>query len=84
MRIRPVNQGGQRVAPSELEAHRFSHDMLGPCCMCPLLRPCEDNFSEAAIFLVTRGQHFGEYVAGCATNECGYLGNAYDWRNEFI
>jgi hypothetical protein len=76
MQTRPVNQRGQRVTPSELEAHRFSHVMLGPCCMCPFLKECPDDFSESAIFLVTNGKYFGEYVVACAKNECGYFGDS--------
>ena len=32
------------------------------------------DFVEAAIYLVTSGAYAGEYVASCATDNCGYLG----------
>jgi hypothetical protein len=62
------------VTPSELRAHRLSHQFLGPCCLCPS-RPEEQRaFMEAAIFVVTSGRVSGEYVAGCAQGNCGYFG----------
>jgi hypothetical protein len=48
--------------------------MLGPCCLCPLINPTGPDFVEAAIYLATSGTYAGEYVASCATDNCGYLG----------
>jgi hypothetical protein len=69
---RPINDNGDRVTPSDLESHRLSHEVLAPCCLCPL-RPEEGPFVEAAIFTPVRGRFLGEYVAACAKNKCGYI-----------
>ena len=52
----------------------FTNDMLGPCCLCSLINPMGLDFVEAAIYLATSGAYAGEYVASCATDNCGYLG----------
>ena len=64
------------MTPSDLPAHRLAHAMRGPCCMCPLRQQCEDNFMEAAIYMVNRGHFAGEYVATCAKGDCGYFGDS--------
>jgi hypothetical protein len=71
---RPTNEQGERVTPSDLGAHRLSHAMRGPCCLCPLNQRRANDFQEAAMYLVRRGRFMGEYVAACANSECGYLG----------
>jgi hypothetical protein len=73
MRIRPTNDHGERVPPSDLRLHRLSHEVLGPCCLCPLDRNKEE-FVESAISMVARGRYAGEYVATCAKDECNYFG----------
>jgi hypothetical protein len=73
MLVRPTNERGERVTPSDLEGHRVSHRFRGPCCLCPMLRG-DDDFTEAALVLVTRGRLSGEYIAKCARNICGYFG----------
>src|ERR1700683_611051 len=63
-----------RVEPHALQDHRISHRMLGPCCLCPKLDIMKPDFIEAAIYKASEGECEGQYVAGCAKNECGYIG----------
>jgi hypothetical protein len=63
-----------RIPPSELRDHRTSHQMLGPCCFCPLAYPKGPDYVEAAIYEVLRGSLLGEYVASCARGKCDYFG----------
>ena len=64
-----------RIEPSELRGHRMSHQMLGPCCLCPLAYPRGPDFSESAIYVVSgHGSLSGEYVASCARGRCDYFG----------
>lgn len=74
---RPVKERA-RVPPDELRRYRSTHQYLGPSCLCPLLEPISENpvFREAAIYLSTSGCYKGEYVAECAKNRCGYLGQS--------
>jgi hypothetical protein len=72
-RDRPVNDAGERVTPSDLEAHRLSHRFLGPCCICAASEE-QLIFTESAIVLVLSGRRAGQYVARCAQGKCGYYG----------
>ena len=74
--IRPTNERGERVAPSDLEQHWISHRFRGPCCLCPMVHG-EDDITEAALVLVTHGRLSGEYIAKCARNLCGYFGERF-------
>lgn len=78
---RPVNGAGERVTPSELSDYRITHDFLGPCCLCAI--PTENlaegavnhKFMEALMQLSTPPSRFqGEFIARCAQNRCGFLG----------
>jgi hypothetical protein len=71
---RPVNERGERVTPSDFEAHRASHDVLGPCCLCPFQLEIAGGFKESVVFMVGHGRYTGEYVAGCADGQCNYFG----------
>jgi hypothetical protein len=71
---RPVNERGERVTPSDFEAYRTSHDVLGPCCLCPLQFETTGDFKESVVFMVGSGRYAGEYVAGCADGQCNYFG----------
>ncbi|KIM71671.1 hypothetical protein PILCRDRAFT_830210 [Piloderma croceum F 1598] len=51
----------------------MSHQMLGPCCLCPLAYPTGPDFVEAAIYMVPAGLLSGEYVASCAKGRCDYF-----------
>ena len=70
---RPINEEGERVVPSELHNHRRTHDFRLPSCICPVLRH-QDDYVEADVILCTRGKFFGEYIAVCGKQACGYLG----------
>lgn len=37
------------------------------------------DFIEAAIYKAAEGEYRGQYVAGCAKNECGYIGKFHYW-----
>jgi hypothetical protein len=42
-----------------------------PCC----LGACQKvPYTESVIYVTVEGQFFGEYVIGCASDHCGYLG----------
>ena len=73
---RPVNQHGERVTPSDFEAYRLSHKVLGPCCLCPFQDRDVRNYKESPIFMVGLGRYAGEYVAACADNRCSYFGRS--------
>jgi hypothetical protein len=62
------------VVPSDLAAHRRSHQFRGPRCLCAFIDDDTSNHHEAAIIALTRGPHVGEYVACCAMSKCGYVG----------
>jgi hypothetical protein len=70
-RARPTTVEG-RIPPSEMQAYRTSHRMLGPCCLCPLMDAATPNFVEAAIYMATDGEEAGQFVARCAKDACGY------------
>ncbi|KAH6866051.1 hypothetical protein BKA70DRAFT_1454641 [Coprinopsis sp. MPI-PUGE-AT-0042] len=85
----PTDVDGQRIAPSELEAHRRTHEFRSPCCLCAAdgTHPSgfESSYTEAQIGIVTKLPNeglqseygcyalTGEYVAICAQRRCGYL-----------
>jgi hypothetical protein len=71
---RPVNEVGERVAPSDLLEYRKTHEFLGPSCLCASLRSDMSSYTEAAIFLEPIGPSAGQYVAACATGQCRYWG----------
>jgi len=68
----PVAENGQRVTPSDLLNHRLSHQFRVPCCLCAY-NTTTAIYTESAIYLAIQGEFSGEYVAGCATDSCGYL-----------
>ena len=74
---RPVNDQGRRITPSDLAAHRLSHQFLGPRCLCMLANYPHGGHKETATVVLTRGPYVGEYVARCATGRCGYFGELY-------
>lgn len=63
-----------RVHPSDLVDYRTTHQMLGPCCLCPLVSNNQPDFVEAAIYMPSEGDHAGKYIANCARDLCGYQG----------
>lgn len=69
-----MNEHGERVPPSDIRLHRLSHDVLGPCCLCPLQNNVGESFVESTISMVGHGLYAGEYVATCAKGECDYFG----------
>lgn len=83
MQVRPTNEHGERVNPSDFEAYRLSHDILAPTCLCPFEDPDLGDFAESAIYMVSYGRYAGEYVAACANDRCGYFGRGIhhlvDW-----
>lgn len=71
---RPVTDSGECVAPSDLAAHRRSHQFQGPHCLCALIDEDPSSHCEAAMIMLTQGAHAGEDVACCASSKCGYIG----------
>jgi hypothetical protein len=70
--LRPIHNE-VRVQPSDLRYHRLSHQMLGPCCLCPLADSARPDFVEAAMYMASVGPYAGQYVASCAQDQCGYF-----------
>ena len=73
---RPVNQHGERVTPSDFEAYCLSHQILGPCCLCPFQDRDLCNYKESPVYMVGYGRYAGEYVAACADGSCKYFGKS--------
>lgn len=74
---RPVSDEGERVVPSDLVAHRNSHQFRGPYCLCGFIDDRDPpGHYEAAIVMLKRGPNVGEYVACCALSKCGYVGKS--------
>lgn len=70
---------GERVRPSELQDHRKSHQVLGPCCLCPMTDTSQPDFVEAAIYVLPVGPFSGQYVTSCARDQCGYFGESQQY-----
>lgn len=74
---RPL-EGGVPVGPDQLDRHRYTHYFKGPQCLCAF-KNGTTGFNEAKIGLVQAIQPgaancLGQYVAACATQQCGYFG----------
>jgi hypothetical protein len=65
-----------RIPPCALQDHRISHRLLGPCCLCPKVDITKPPFVEAAIYIASGGEYAGKYIAACAKDECGYVGES--------
>lgn len=68
---------GERVAPSDLEDHRHTHDFRGPCCLCAVFDASGSVYTESVMFVAISGEFAGEYVAACAADSCNYLSKYY-------
>lgn len=66
--------GDRRAHPSEIRNIRTLYQVLGPCCNCPLKDEQAPDFVEAAVYMPSSGPYAGQYVAACAKDNCGYLG----------
>lgn len=60
------------IHPSQFINYRAVHEFRGPCCLCA--SDGGDSYTESAVYLALSGQYDGEYVAGCASDRCGYFG----------
>ena len=69
----PVTQTEAPVHPMNLSEYRSTHQLNNPCCFCTS-EEYEDDYTESAIYIPTFGPYSGKFVAGCATNSCGYIG----------
>ena len=67
---RPIASSGERVPPSDFDDYRASRKFTAPSCHCAQSGPA----TESAIYVAVEGEFWGEYVAGCAADRCGYLG----------
>lgn len=77
--FRPINDDGERVAPSDLTEHCITNGIPQPGCLCThahrqLNGPRGLSIKEAQITLMSTGRHRGEYVVACAAGECEYKG----------
>ncbi|KAF8835118.1 hypothetical protein BDN67DRAFT_984835 [Paxillus ammoniavirescens] len=68
----PVLENGSRVTPESLTGHRQTHKFLGPGCLCSSQSINATAFTGALIFMVSTGQHSGQWVAACTTRICKY------------
>jgi hypothetical protein len=62
-----------RVPPSDFTNYRTVREFKGPCCLCAS-DAAADSYTESAVYLALSGPYDGEYVAGCASDRCGYFG----------
>jgi hypothetical protein len=77
--IRPINERGERIPPSEFDHYRGRYDFSAPLCLCPLLY--RDTWPtnpvtppESSVFVSMAGPSIGEYIAECSSRRCGYFG----------
>lgn len=63
-----------RIPPSELNVYRDTHQILLPCCLCPLADPHAPDHVESAIYEAREGEFKGKWVASCASESCAYIG----------
>ena len=68
-----------RVPPSELEAFRRTHKLIGPSCLCAFLDGSDYTETRIGVVETASGYHgrdrfnvHGEYIAICAKQRCGY------------
>jgi hypothetical protein len=59
-----------RITPEELAELRRRYGYKAPCCLCA---SATGEYIESAFYMATEGPYFGEYVAACTSNHCGYL-----------
>ncbi|KAG6913871.1 hypothetical protein DXG01_003762 [Tephrocybe rancida] len=74
---------GRRATPDEWAELRQVLQFLFPCCLCTSQDLNSDAYTEAAVFMVTRGNLAGHYVAACRNGICKYfilLERFYDRR----
>lgn len=71
MTYRPATQTGAPVTPSDFLSYHAVPDFKAPCCLCAIVR---GDYTESAMYLAPHGPYAGEYVAGCASEHCGYIG----------
>ena len=69
----------EQIGPEDLMAHQVSHQMLGACCLCPLVDPNAPDFMESAMYKATDSKFLGQFVATCAHNRCNYIGRSFQW-----
>jgi hypothetical protein len=66
---RPTNRRGDKIYPSQFATYRETHVFRYPCCLCAT----GDTYVEASVFQRRHGISQGDYVAECATSNCGYM-----------
>jgi len=70
------------VLPADLPNFRLTHDFRGPCCLCAR-QDVEGTYTESAVFIGEDGPNFGKYMAGCASDQCGYLSKPFQVQSVF-
>lgn len=71
--VRPLRGGNERICPEEFALYKELYDYRAPCCLCAL-ENLGAAYTESVVYIAHSGPYTGEYVAGCATGSCGYLG----------
>jgi len=61
------NQG--RLSMAYFAGHRATHFLMFPCCIC---------VTESAVYIAGTGLYRGFWVASCAQDLCGYIGDHSD------
>jgi hypothetical protein len=69
---RPLNDAAEQIAPADLLNFCLMHEFRAPCCLCAC-QGVESNYTELAMFIAEGGPNLGKYMAGCASEHCGYL-----------
>jgi hypothetical protein len=70
--LRPT-QNGRRVTPENLRGCQETYRFKNPCCLCAS-NVAGMVYTESEIYMAVDGRFWGEYVACCAADRCGYLG----------
>lgn len=68
-------QAGKRVTPEQLPKFCALHEFKAPGCLCAS-NAAGAEYSESDVYLAVDGDFWGEYVASCAADRCGYLGKS--------
>lgn len=73
--LRPIIRAGTRVMPDHFAEHRRTHLFMTPCCLCAC--NAGGSYIETAVYQLPHGPNSGDFVAGCASGNCGYIGQYY-------
>lgn len=72
-KCRPLTEKGVIIACYRLQDYRLVMNFKFPCCLCAS-EEIGIEYSECAIYNPREGQYANIWVAGCATDRCGFIG----------